>query len=291
MHKYDDIFIRIKNPVLPYSPVDQKISVMVLENPEFVLNASIQELAKRAEVSEPSITRFCKRIGFQGVKNFKICLAQSLALSSPMLQRCSSINDDVSKVSNSVFNSCIDAFSSADKNIKKQSQIIEEAIISIACSSKIEFFGSGSDFGTVAKDAKFRFFRLSMSSNYYCDPDLQLMAAATVEKGDIVFAITGIEENPALLKALKVAKSYGATIISLSYPESPVSKVCDLSITVDTFENTDDFTPSIIRLVYLAILDLIVISVAQKKGFRVREKLTRIHKSLIIQDKPLSKSL
>ena len=46
----------------------------------FSVDASNAEIAKRAEVSEPTVTRFCRAIGCDGVRDFKLKLAQSVVV-------------------------------------------------------------------------------------------------------------------------------------------------------------------------------------------------------------------
>lgn len=53
---------------------------LVLGNVAFAVDASNAEIAKRAEVSEPTVTRFCRAIGCEGVRDFKLKLAQSALL-------------------------------------------------------------------------------------------------------------------------------------------------------------------------------------------------------------------
>ena len=45
---------------------ERKVAATILKNPALVVNENIAQLAKRAQVSEPSICRFCKRFGAEG---------------------------------------------------------------------------------------------------------------------------------------------------------------------------------------------------------------------------------
>ena len=60
---------------------DRRIAATVLEDPDFVTHASIDQVAARAGVSEPTVTRFCRSVGCAGMRDFKVRLAQALAVS------------------------------------------------------------------------------------------------------------------------------------------------------------------------------------------------------------------
>ena len=77
--------IRMMRADLPKS--DRKVADVVLETPHRILNATVAETADIAEVSQPTVIRFCAAIGCEGFQDFKIRLAQSLALGTPALWR------------------------------------------------------------------------------------------------------------------------------------------------------------------------------------------------------------
>ena len=54
----------------------EKVADFVLENPERAVNANVSELANLSGVSDATVIRFCKRIGFQGHYQFRITLSR-----------------------------------------------------------------------------------------------------------------------------------------------------------------------------------------------------------------------
>ena len=63
--KYNQIFM-----------AERKVADFVLENPERAVNANVSELANLSGVSDATVIRFCKRIGFQGHYQFRITLSR-----------------------------------------------------------------------------------------------------------------------------------------------------------------------------------------------------------------------
>jgi RpiR family carbohydrate utilization transcriptional regulator len=69
----------IRSALESLRPAERKVADMVLSDVDFAMRASITELAQRADVSEPSVTRFCRAVGAHGLRDFKMQLAQSVA--------------------------------------------------------------------------------------------------------------------------------------------------------------------------------------------------------------------
>ncbi len=62
---------------------DRKVCDVVLADPRRILTATVAETADLAEVSQPTVIRFCTAIGCEGFQDFKLRLAQALALGLP----------------------------------------------------------------------------------------------------------------------------------------------------------------------------------------------------------------
>lgn len=67
------------------SKSEQKVADAILAAPQTAIHSSIATLAKIANVSEPTVNRFCRRLNTKGFPDFKLALAQSLANGTPTL--------------------------------------------------------------------------------------------------------------------------------------------------------------------------------------------------------------
>ena len=65
------------------SKSERKVALAVLEAPSATVSQNITALAKNAQVSEPTVVRFCRTLGYDGWHEFKLKLAQGLALALP----------------------------------------------------------------------------------------------------------------------------------------------------------------------------------------------------------------
>lgn len=62
-----------------YNKAFQRVGTYLLASPEAFIREPLQEIARAAGVSEPTVLRFCRQFGFKGLPDFRIALAMSLA--------------------------------------------------------------------------------------------------------------------------------------------------------------------------------------------------------------------
>ena len=112
---------QVKRPVLlerlghlraELSPSERRVADVVLDEPESVPRKNLAALATEAEVSEPTVLRFCRSLGLDGYAHFKIELARALAAGgAAYVHRDIAFTDDLATVRNKVFDSSINAIS------------------------------------------------------------------------------------------------------------------------------------------------------------------------------------
>ena len=67
-----DIVARLRETAATGSRSDRRIAAEILADPDFAPHVAIARLAARAEVSEPTVTRFCRSLGCAGSREFKL---------------------------------------------------------------------------------------------------------------------------------------------------------------------------------------------------------------------------
>ena len=68
---------RIKASLPSLAPAEQRVGKLVLADPRAFANLPVTELADRAHVSKPTVVRFCRSMGYDGLSDFKLKLAGS----------------------------------------------------------------------------------------------------------------------------------------------------------------------------------------------------------------------
>ncbi len=258
------------------SKSEKKVALAVLEQPELAIGANISTLAQKAGVSEPTVVRFCRAIGFDGWHAFKLKLAQGLALSpgadeSPALEDLAT--DLVSKICSRSINTLLDLRNSLDANA------IEQALQVLSRASRIEFYGQGTS-GIIAADAQHKFFRSGIPTVAYADPHIHSIAASLLKKGDAVVAISQRGSSPALLRSVRLARACGADIVVLAPSGTPLAELATVAIPIDLHFHTDPYTPISARLAHLVVIDILAVGLALRLPPERRRKMNNAQKAL-----------
>jgi RpiR family carbohydrate utilization transcriptional regulator len=259
------------------SASERRVAELVIKQPQNILNLSIGELAALAKVSEPTVIRFCRTIGCRGYKDFKLRLAQSLAVGVPYVHADVSPDDSASALVVKVFDRAIATLISVRNQLDAKS--FQRAVDILAAATKIEFYGQGNS-GIVALDAQHKFFRLQVHAVAYSDPHIHGMAATMLKPGDAVVAISNSGRTKDLLRSIELARKAGAEVIGITQSGSAMAKHCTVALYVDSAEDPEVYVPMTSRTAHLTIIDALAVGVALKRGPGLTRDLERSKESL-----------
>ncbi len=259
------------------SKSEKKVANAVLSNPDLAVSGNITALAKSADVSEPTVVRFCRALGYEGWQEFKLKLAQGLALAMPGADELPTQDDLaadlVTKICSRSINTLLDLRNNLDADA------IDRAIDILSLSNKIEFYGQGTS-GIVAADAQHKFFRSGVPTVAYSDPHIHSIAASLLKKGDAVVAISQRGNSPALLRSVQLARNAEANVIALSPSGTPLADLATVLVPIDLSVNTDPYTPISARLAHLVVIDILAVGLALKRGPEFRNKMQNAQRAL-----------
>lgn len=256
---------------------ERKVADFVVDNAAAVLTMRIIDVASHAQVSEPTVVRFCHALGFDGFQSFKLQLAQHLGASSSYSQFSVDDSDTVADVSHKVFDSTIGSLLTVRDELDPLA--LEHAIAAINQAKRVEFYGFGAS-GSVASDAQHKFFRLQLSSAAYTDPHIQHMSAISLSPTDVVVAISQSGRTKALIQSVELALDAGATVVGLAPEDTPLSRLSSIPIYVNMEEDLQVFTPVSSRIAHLLVIDVLAMGVARLRKDLLKDYLKRINKSL-----------
>ena len=274
----------IRGALTELRPAERKVADMVLRDVDFAMRASITELAQRADVSEPSVTRFCRAVGANGLRDFKMQLAQSVAGGLPYASTAVARDDDIKTLLDKVGEAAVDGITHAREALDPV--VVEAAIASLASARRVYFFGVGSGSGLVAQDAALRFLRLDIAASAFVDGHLQRLYAGLLEPGDVAFAISHSGRSIEVNESIQIAKERGATTIALTNVGSRLAWLVDIPLLLRVPSAIDPHTPGVSRLVHLCIMDALAIGVALKLGPKTLEKMRHAKARLSHESEP-----
>jgi len=272
---------RIKASLPSLAPAEQRVGKLVLQDPRAFANLPVTELADRAHVSKPTVVRFCRSVGYDGLSDFKLKLAGSVSEGVPFIHRSVDADDKTSDVMVKVIDNTVAAFLKYRNDAS--SFAIDQAVQALAethsTGKRIEFYGVGNS-GIVAQDAQHKFFRLGMNTIAYSDGHMQVMSASMLSKGDCVVVISNSGRTRDLMDACDIAKKRGATTIVITASGSPLATAGQIHLTADHPESYDRYSPMVSRLLHLLIIDILATTVALRIGETLQPALREMKNNL-----------
>ena len=256
---------------------ERKVADFILQDPSAMLTLRIADLAEAARVSEPTVIRFCRALGFDGFQSFKLQLAQYLGSSGNYVQFSVSDSDSVADVNRKVFDATIGSLLNVRDDMDPHA--LEQAIAALAAAKRVEFYGFGAS-GSVAIDAQHKFFRLQVSAAAYTDPHIQHMSAISLRQDDVVVAISQSGRTKALIQSVNLARENGARVIGLVPRNTPLAALCDFPIHINVEESELVYTPVSSRIAHLVVIDVLAMGVARSRSDLLQDHLKRLNRSL-----------
>ncbi len=258
---------RVKASLPSLAPAEQRVGKLVLADPRAFASLPVSELSDRAHVSKPTVVRFCRSMGYDGLSDFKLKLAGSVSEGVPFIHRSVDADDKVSDVLVKVIDNTVSAFLKYrnDASGFAFERAAEALIETYRQRRRIEFYGVGNS-GIVAQDAQHKFFRLGVTSIAYSDGHMQVMSASTVGPGDCVVVISNSGRTRDLMDACDIARKNGATTIVITSTGSPLASAGHIHLAADHPEGYDRYSPMVSRLLHLLMIDILATNVALRIG-------------------------
>ncbi|HAV20527.1 MAG TPA: RpiR family transcriptional regulator [Firmicutes bacterium] len=260
MLKADSILEKIREERHAFRQSEQKVAEYILTHPREVIGSPITELAEVIGVSEATIVRMCKKIGFKGFHELKISLAAQNVQPLQTVHEQIQDGDDMETIVKKVFAANIQTMNSTLNVLPVRD--LKQAVDALAAANQIHFYGVGGS-GSIAQDAAHKFMKTGKPVAAYVDTHMQVMAASLLGKGDVVVGISHSGSSRDIIEALELARKKGATTIGLThYAKSPIDKVLDIKLCTasnETFYRTESTSS---RIAQLSIIDALFIGVS-----------------------------
>jgi DNA-binding MurR/RpiR family transcriptional regulator len=273
-----DIFSTLQEDKGRLSPSENRIAEIVVNDFEFAVNASIIELAEKAEVSPPTVTRFCRRLGCESFSDFKVQLARTAHIGVRYLKP-ESKSSDPADVAQDIITKAQNALFLLHRSLDIAA--IERAADRIAKADMIYAFGSGGNSSMIADEFQNRLFRLGLRITASSDHSMQLMMAAAARAGDVLIGSSFSGRNAELVRAFGLAREAKVTTIALTQSGSPVAAAAEIVVPIDLPEGNNIFRPTSTRIAYIATVDIIASLVAYAIQPKAAVTLRRIKQQLV----------
>ncbi len=247
------------------SPAEQRVADYVLAHPRSTLNDPIALISRAAEVSQPTVIRFCRSLGCEGLSDFKLRLASGLTSTMPITHTQVTGEDSMLELGVKVLGNTASAVLQVRDHLNRES--IDKAVQWISTAQRVEFYAVG-HYSVVADDAQFKFLSMGVSSVAYTVPRLQMLAANLVRPDVVVVVISSSGRVKELLEVVEKAQVRGATVIAITASQSPLARRADLALIVDHVEDVATQVPMISRILHMLMIDILVVGVSMRRGVK-----------------------
>ena len=258
---------RIQAALPSLAPAEQRVGKLCLADPRAFAKLPVSVQADRSHVSKPTVVRFCRSVGYDGLSDFKRKLAGTVNEGVPFIHRSVDTDDKTSDVMVKVIDNTVAAFLKYRNEASTLAidRAIAALMVAYEAKKRIQFFGVGNS-GVVAQDAQHKFFRLGVNTVSYSDGHMQVMSASTLGPGDVVVVISNSGRTRDLMDACDIARKNGATTIVITASGSPLASAGHIHLSADHPESFDKYSPMVSRLLHLMIIDILATCMALRIG-------------------------
>jgi DNA-binding MurR/RpiR family transcriptional regulator len=252
----------------------QKVADVILRQPEMVIYSSVNEVAAACGVSEATVMRFCRILGFRGFQDFKISLARELVLPVPRPHEEGADADNPVNIVHKIFQAKRAALQ--DTLEVMEIERMKSSCQLLLASRQVVVVGIGGS-GTAAAHAGERFLLLGLNARVYTDFHFMLIAAALLTKDDAVLAVSNSGTTRETVETVRVARENGAKIIAITNNSlSPLSRESDLVLTTAARDTTLPGEIDGSLVCQISIIDALFSLMFQTRPDQSREILARV---------------
>ena len=259
-----DILSAMRAGLDTMSESQRRVGRLILDDPDWAVKANVEDIAARAGVSAPPIVRFARAAGCEGLRDLKLKLAGALALGAPFLHRSVHVGETAGDVVRNVTGSMTTVIAEWQRRLDPAE--LDRAAAAIKRARRIDCLGTGATSHFLAQDLQARLFRLGLTANAFSDAHFQLVAAATLTSADVLVAISFVGRMPALLRAVEVGRSRGATVIVLTQAGTPLAELGHIVVPIDVPRDATMLVGTDAYVVQLIAIEVLMILVGLRQG-------------------------
>ncbi len=263
------IELEVKKIYPDISRSEQLAADFFLNNKEAIFQYSLATLAKMSQTSQGAWVRFCKSLGYDGMKDLKNALfneinnakvndAAETAIEFSDIHECSSI----SAIARNVCNSSIEA-------IHMTCQLLDETLLETVAehvihAKSIRLFGIGAS-GLVAMDLYYKLLRIGFNVTYTSDFHISMTYASTSTEEDVALIFSNSGETSEIIKIVHVLKeNHTPTVAITKYTNSTLSKAADYALYMNSPEIFKRSGAMSSRIAQLCLSDILFTVIANR---------------------------
>ena len=245
---------------------ERMVADTVLRVREKLLEYSIAALAAESGVSEPTVVRFCHSVGYQGIKDLKLSVAEEKSNWTQLRQEPSLAGkdaDDIEVYSSHIMSGCVAAL--RDTLTVLDFTLLHTAVEKLSSAENLDIIGVGGS-APVAILAQHNFRKMGLRVCTYESVQQNYLMVERFRPGDVVLAVSQSGETPEVVQAARVAKEKGAFIIAVTdMHESSLGEIANVKLCSFCRAEVPMGDNTYSRMAQLGIIDILYAGVCKKR--------------------------
>lgn len=261
------------------SDKEKKIADFVLENPEHIIQNTINGVAEQLNVADATVFRFCKRLGFKGYQAMKIALAQEVMTPFQQIHEEIQEGDSEETITSKIFKSNIQTLENTQNIL--DADALEQAVELLHNATEVYFFGTGGSM-VIAMDAYHKFVRTGIKCYSFIDSHFQLMAASQMKPTDVAIIVSHSGKNRDTLNIARVVQESGAKFIAITgFPKSNLAQLAEVSLFTSSEETEYRSEALSSRIAQLSLIDALYVNIMVIRKDTSTEAMKKVRHAIL----------
>lgn len=258
------ILYQLDNPNFKVSKSDRMLLSYIKENAETFCTKPIATLAVNCGVSEATITRFVRKMGFASLQLFKLALAEELVdgKKQMVISKDISCNEDIQTTAKKLLANNIATLEQTVNFLNEE--LVEQSVQYIKDAKRVFFIGVGNS-GFVANDSAYKFMRIGMDAKGIDNSHLIMLQMALLTHDDVVIIVTHSGKSFEIMEAIRLIKQNGAKLIVITANKNTSMKdLADCCIFYESRNSMLETSSITTKLTQIFIIDLIYTQIVKE---------------------------
>jgi DNA-binding MurR/RpiR family transcriptional regulator len=272
------LLLQIKKMLPSLPDQERKVGEYLLQHPHDAVDLTIVSMAKLSGVSITTVSRFCRRMGFDGCRQMKIALAREWGTPSTLVYIESQPDDSLASVSQKILAANIQALRDIQRSLDLN--VLDQVVEAITRARRVDVYSAGGA-GIAARELHLKCMHLGINANAFLDSQMQVMSAASLTCEDVGIGISHTGMQSQVAEALSLAREGGALTVALtSYPGTPVANAANVVLYTASLAAAITYDSPAVRNAQLAIVDVMYEAMLLKGAEVAREKMARVARAI-----------
>lgn len=276
-----NIFEIISQEYYTFTLSEKKLADFMLSNQDSLPYLSISQLASGAGVAEATVSRFCRRVGFQNYAQFKLAAANTSLRFKPANNPLSGQieqQDSVEVICRKLYTAEMEAIGQTMDLLDPQA--ILRAANMLEKAGRVLCMGQGGSM-LIAQEAAHLFSTVDNRFLPVIDSHMQAIAATMMEPEDVILFFSYSGSTRAMMETLKLAKErQGKVILVTRFPNAPGAAFSDVVLQCGANENPLQSGSIAARIAQMYLLDVLFSEYSRRNLFKTRDNRARIAQAL-----------